>query len=184
MDIAIIIAGVAIAISIFSIIFSWRHSESVFRRTRYPAVAWRLPQARKTGHNTTLTTDIYNHGSGKIIQVFFAAYMKRGIKREPWCRMDAVDELPPNETLTITVTEELEKDIAERFHNIFYDDGWGFKGKVSNYKLLFKLTYQPTVADTEPVSRKTCVLLEPIVADNIIDSWQLRILPLRKWILP
>jgi len=85
MDNATIIAFVALGISIFSVIFSLRRGESVFRRAHYPPVAWHIPKVRKTGDNTALTTDISNHGSGEILQVFLGGFMKHGVKEEAWC---------------------------------------------------------------------------------------------------
>ena len=185
MDTTTTIAFIALGISIFSVIFSWRHGENVFRRSYYPPVAWHIPKLNKTGDNTIVTTDIYNHSSAEILNIFIGGLIKHRFKEEAWCKIEnTIDKVPPNETLTVTLTEELEKDIEERFHNLFYDNGWKFKGKLRKYKVLLNLSYQPIVAETGLVYRKTCLLLKPIIVNNIINSWQLDLLPLRKWRLP
>ena len=54
MNWALIVAVLAIVISIASLLYNWRHSESLFRRTEYPAVAWHLPKVAKEGNTASM----------------------------------------------------------------------------------------------------------------------------------
>jgi hypothetical protein len=142
-DWSLIIAIIAIVISIISLLWNWWHSESLFRRTAHPPVAWHLPQITKKESNTIITTSIRNHGPKEITSVFLSAYLCRGFKVKPWCKSERINKLPIGEELIITITEELEKDVSERFIGLFYDSGWQYKGCGKNIRFsLYLNTYQ------------------------------------------
>jgi hypothetical protein len=173
----IVIAVVAIVISIGSLLWNWLHSESLFRRTQYPAVAWRRPEIAKEGHDTVIRTSIYNYGPKDITSIFLGAFLCRGFKSEAWCKSEQINKIPIDEELTFPITEELEKDINERFGELFYRDGWQFKGKAKRYKIIFRLEYQPLIADTPNLVRKAYYLIKPIVENGTIKSWEFKTIP-------
>lgn len=178
-DWGLIIAIIAIAISIFSLVGNWRHSESLFRRKEYPAVAWYQPKILKEGHNTVVTTDIRNNGPKNITSIFLSALLCRGFVTKAWCKSDRINDLPIGEPLTFHITKELEKDISERFSGLFDDNGWQFKGKPKRYKITFRLEYLPFIPDTQHFTRKAYYLIKPVVEDRSIKSWELR--PIPEW---
>ena len=177
LDWPLIFALVAIAISIVSLLWNWRHSESLFRRTEYPAVAWYLPKVSKEENNTAITTSIRNYGSKDITSIFFGAYICRGLKSEAWCKSNQINEIPIGEELKFNVTKELEKDIAERFGGLLYDNGWRYKGKTKGYKIIFRLIYLPLIADTQYFARKAYYLAKPLIKNGIITTWELEPIP-------
>jgi hypothetical protein len=173
LDWALIVAAVAIVISVSSLICNWRHSESLFRRTEYPAVAWYLPKVSKEGNNTFITTSIRNYGSKDITSIFIGAFLCRGFKVKAWCKSNQINEIPVGEELTFQITKELEKDIAERFGELVFDNRWKYKGRPKNYKVIFRLEYLPLIADTTYYARKAYYLLKPIIQNGIITTWEL-----------
>ncbi len=179
LDWGLTIAIVAIVISVISLVGNWRHSESLFRRTEYPAVAWHTPKVSKAGHNTAITTSIYNYGSKDITSIFIGAFLCRGFKSEAWCKSEPINEIPIREELTFSITGELEKDISERFGGLFYCDGWQFKGRPRRYKIIFRLEYLPLIAETPHFVRKEYYLVKPVIENSTIKSWELRRIP--KW---
>ena len=179
LDWALIIAIGAIVISIMSLVFNWRHSESLFRRTEYPAVGWHLPKISKEGHNTVITTDICNHGPKNVTSIFLSALLCRGFKVEAWCKSNRLNEIPIGEELTFHITRELEKDVSERFGGLFYDNGWRYKGRAKRYKIIFRLEYLPFIADTPHFVRKIYCLVKPVIENSTIKSWELN--PIPKW---
>jgi hypothetical protein len=178
-DWSLIIAGLAIAISIMSLLWNWRHSESLFRRTEYPAVAWYAPKLSKKGHDTAITASIRNYGPKDITVIFLGAFLSRGFKSEAWCKSEPINEIPIREELTIAITGELEKDINERFGGLLYRDGWQFKGRAKRYKIIFRLEYQPLIADTTNLVRKAYYIIKPVVENGIIKSWEFK--PISTW---
>ena len=98
-----------------------------------------------------------------------SALLSRGLKDQAWCKSNVIDELPIGEPLNIVLTEELEKDINERFGGLLYDNGrWHFCDRPQNYKIVIKLRYQPLIADANPVNRKTYCLLRPVLEKDAI----------------
>jgi hypothetical protein len=183
-DWSLIIAIIAIVISIVSLFWNWWHSESLFRRTAHPPVAWHLPKVTKKDSDTIITTSIRNHGPKEITSVFLSAYLCRGFKVRPWCKIERINELPIGEELIITITEELEKDISERFSGLFYDNGWRYKGREKKYKILFVLEYLPVIAETTHLCRKAYYIIKPIIKNSRIESWELKSIPERQGWLP
>lgn len=183
-DWSIWVAIIALTISVLSFILNWRHSESVFRRTEYPAVTWYVPKVKKCGDYTAITTSICNSGPKDIGQIFVSALIWCGLRERAWCKSDVIEKIPIGETLVLTLTKELEGDIQERFGGLVYDNGWRYRGKPSTYKIVINLNYQPIIADTTPVTRKTYCILKPIVENGTINSWVLKWIPQWKGCLP
>lgn len=167
------IASLAILISVISFVWNWRHSESVFRRTNYPAVAWHTPILSKRDRNTVVSVTVCNHGPTEISAVWLGALLSSKFKTEGWRKTDPIMSVPIGEDLEITITNNLEEDIRERFSSLYFDESWHCEGKPHNYKIVFKFEYQPLIADTSPVRRKYYYLLRPIVEDGTITSWQI-----------
>jgi len=170
------LASAAILTSIISFVWNWRHSESVFRRTKYPAVAWHRPTLSKREGNTAASVTVCNHGPTEIAAFWLGALLSRKFKTEAWCKSNPITSVPINEELEIIITERLEEDIKERFPGLYFDGSWHCEGKPHSYKAVFQFEYQPLMADTSPVMRKNYYLLKPIVEDGIITSW--RIMPI------
>lgn len=183
-DWALIIASVAIAISIISLIWNWRHSESLFRRTEYPPVAWYLPKVSKEGNDTAITTSICNYGPRAITSVFLVAFLCRGFKSRAWCKSNRINEVPIGEELIFHITGELEKDISERFGGLVYDNGWRYKGRPKRYEIILGLEYLPIIADTPYYVRKAYYLLKPAIQNSTIKSWELKPIPIGQGWLP
>ncbi len=178
LDISIWIAVAALVLSVVSLLWNWHHSETLFRRQEYPPVAWHLPNISKSDEKTIITTSICNHGPKKIGDIFVHALICSGFRAEAWCKSNVIDELPINEPLELILTEELEKDISERFNELYYDSGrWRFTGKPHGYKIVINLRYQPLIADTDSVARKTYCFLKPIVEKGAICDWKLEWIP-------
>ena len=176
-DWTLIIAILAFVISIMSLLWNWRHSESLFRRTEYPAVAWYLPTVLKEGNDTVITSSIRNHGSKDITSVSIGAFLCKGFKVKAWCKSNPINEVPIGEDLTFYITKELEKDIAERFGEPFYDNGWKYKGRAKRCKIIFRLVYLPLIADTPYYARKAYYLIKPVIQNGIISTWELKPMP-------
>ena len=174
------IAIIALVISVISFFWNLRHSESLFHRTAYPAVAWNLPKLSTEGHNTAITVSICNYGPKDITSIFMSAFLCRGFKSEAWCKSNRINELPLREELIFPITGELEGDIKERFGSLFYDDGWRYKGRPNRYKIIFRLEYLPLIANTPHLTRKAYYLIKPITQNRTIKSWELR--PIREWL--
>ena len=182
-DASLIIAVVAIVIGVISLVFNWRHSESLFRRREYPAVAWYMPKISKEGNDTAVTTTICNYGPKGVSSIFLGAFICRGFKSAAWCRSEPIDDLPLREELVFPLTSELEKDISERFGGVFYDNGWRFMGKPKTYKITLRLEYLPLIADTSYFVRKSYYLIKPAIENSTIKSWELKSLSAwRSWL--
>ena len=162
----------AFVISVVSFVCNWRHSESVFRRAEYPAVAWHRPALSKLEKNTTMSVTVCNHGPREIAAVWLGAFLSSKFKTEAWCKSDPIKSVPIGEELEIVVTQNLEGDIKERFGDLFFDESWHFRGKSKNYKAIFWFSYQPIIAETSLLMRKGYYLLKPIVENSAIISWQ------------
>jgi hypothetical protein len=167
----------AIIISIISLLWNWHHSESLFRRTEYPAVAWYLPRISKEGNNTAIATDVRNYGPKGITSISLGAYLCRSFKVKAWCKSEQIDEIPIGEKLVFHVTEELEKDITERFGEPLYDNFWKYKIRIKRFKIIFRIEYLPLIADTQYYARKAYYLVQPVVQNGIIASWGLKPIP-------
>lgn len=167
------IASLAILISIISFVWNWRHSESVFRRTKYPAVAWHQPILSKRDKNTVVSVTVCNHGPTKIADVWLGAFLSSKFKTEAWRRTNPITSVPIKEELEIIITDNLEEDIKELFSGLCFDESWRCEGKPHSYKIAVNFEYQPLIADTSPVVRKNYYLLRPIVKDGAITSWQI-----------
>jgi len=177
LDWTLIIAILAIVISIIALFWNWVHSESLFRRTEYPAVVWYLPKISKEGNNTAISTSVRNYGPKDITSIFFGAYICRGFKSEAWCRSNQINEIPIGEELTFHITKELESDISERFGKLVLDNSWKYKGKSKQYKIIFRLEYLPLISDTPYYARKAYYLLKPVVQNCTISNWKLKQIP-------
>jgi len=167
------IASLAIVISIVSFICNWRHSESVIRRSKYPAVAWHRPVLSKREMNTSVSVSICNHGPTEITAVWLGALLSSRLTTKGWCMTNPIMGVPSNEELSIAVTENLEEDIRDLFSDLGFDDGWHCEGKPHAYKIAFRLEYQPLIADASPLARKYHYLLRPDVEEGVITSWQI-----------
>lgn len=167
------IASLAILISVISLVWNWRHSESLFRRTKYPAVAWHRPILSKREKNTAVSVTVCNHGPTKIADVWLGALLSSKFKTKAWCKSNPITSVPIKEELEIIITDNLEEDIKERFSSLYFDESWHCEGKPRSYKAVFWFEYQPLMADTSPVMRKNYYLLRPIVKDGAITSWQI-----------
>lgn len=187
MDWAIWVAIVALGVSIVSFIVNWWHSESVFHRSEYPAVAWHIPKIKKLGKyrvNTEITMSICNSGPKDISHIFISALIWRGFRERAWCKSEVIEKIPIGEPLIVTLTKEFEKDIQERFGGLVYNNGWKYKGKLCTYKMIINLKYQPAIADTNPVTRRIYCLIKPIIENGIVRSWILEWIPKWKGCLP
>jgi hypothetical protein len=184
-DIGIWIAVAALILSVVSLLWNWHHSETLFRRQEYPPVAWHLPKISKRDDRTTITTSVCNHGPKNIGDIFVNALLCSRFRVKAWCKSNVIDALPIAEPLELVLTEELEKDISERFSELCYDSGrWCFTGKPHSYKIVIDLRYQPLIADTNSVTRKMYCLLKPIVEKGTIYGWELEWIPNWKGWLP
>ena len=177
--ISIVIGCIALTISIVALILNWRHSESLFRRREYPAVAWYSPKLSKEGPNTVLTTSVCNTGPRDIGSIFLGVFLCRGLTVKAWCRSERIEKISIGEPLEFVITKNLETDIAERFHGLFYDNCWRFKGKPKRHKIICKLEYLPHIADTPHYNRRAYYLLTPHTEGGVLESWELR--PIREW---
>lgn len=168
------LASLAIVISIITSLWNRRHSESILRRTSYPAVAWHIPTVSRLGESTTLSVTVCNHGPVEIGDVWFDASLSSGLRTAAWwCLTSRVKSVPTKEELQITITESLEQDIDEWFSSLYIDENWHFKGRPRSYKAVLRFEYQPLLAETSPVTRKSCYKLRPVVEDGAITSWQI-----------
>lgn len=167
------LASLAILISIISFVWNWRHSESIVRRTTYPAVAWHQPVISKRERNTAVSVTVCNHGPTKIAAVWLGAYLSSKFETKPWCKIETVKSLPIDEELEITITDNLEEDIKERFSGLYFDESWHCEGKPHRYKTIFEFKFQPLIAYTSIVTTKSYYLLRPIVEEGAITSWQI-----------
>jgi len=165
------LAALAILISVISFVWNWRHSESVFRRTSYPAVAWHQPILSKRDKNTTVSVTVCNHGPTEIADVWLGAYLSSKFRTEAWRQTNPIKSLPINKEVQITVTDNLEEDIRERFSGLCCDESWHYEGKPHSYRIAFRLEFQPLIAYTSPVRTKSYYLLRPIVEDGTIRFW-------------
>jgi hypothetical protein len=166
------IAIVAILISISSLFWNWRHSESLFRRTRYPAVAWHQPIVSKRDKNTTVSVTVCNHGPTEIAAVWLGTYLSNKVKWESWRKTNPITRVPIGEELEIIVTDSLEEDVKELFASLYFDGSWHCEGKPRSYKTAFDLEFQPLIAYTSPVRTRSYYLITPTVEDGTITSWQ------------
>ena len=82
-------------------------------------------------------------------------------------------ELPIGEELEISVTKNLEEDIRELFKSLYFDKSWYYKGKPKHYRVVFWFQYQPLIAKAPSLTRKYYYLLEPILVNNAVTSWQI-----------
>ena len=167
------IASLAILISVISLVWNWRHSESLFRRTKYPAVAWHRPILSKREKNTAVSVTVCNHGPTKIADVWLGALLSSKFKTKACCKTNPITRVPIDEELEIIITDNLEEDIKERFSSLYFDESWHCEGKPRSYKAVFWFEYQPLMADTSPVMRRNYYLLRPLVKDGAITSWQI-----------
>lgn len=167
------IASLALLISVISFICNWRHSESVFRRTKYPALAWHRPILSKRGENTAVSVTVCNHGPTEIADVWLGAFLSSKFKTEAWVKTNPITSVPIDEELEIIITDNLEEDIKERFSGLYFDESWHCEGKPRSYKTVFRFECQPLIAETSPVIKKSCYILRPIVEDGAITSWQI-----------
>ena len=170
------IASLAILISVFSLVWNWRHSESLFRRTTYPAVAWHQPILSKRDNNTTISVTVCNHGPTEIADVWLRADLSNKLKRESWREINPIASVPIGEELDILITNNLEEDIKELFSGLYFDGSWHCEGRPHSYKTLFRFEFQPLIAYTSRVRTKAYYLLRPIVEDGTVTSW--RIVPI------
>lgn len=178
------IAIAALILSVISFVWNWQHSEILFRRQEYPPVAWHFPKVSKRDNRTVVTTSICNDGPRKIGDVFVSAILCVGFKVEAWCKYN-IDQLPTAEPLELTLTEELEKDISERFGGLSDDRGkWCPIGKPRSYRIVINLRYQPLIADVKAVTRNIYCLLQPVVENDTICDWKLEWIPNWKGWLP
>jgi hypothetical protein len=167
------LASLAILISVISFVWNWRHSESILRRTKYPAVAWHRPILSKPDKNTVVSVTVCNHGPTKIADVWLGASLSSKFKTEAWRKTKPIMSVPINEELEITITDNLEEDIKELFSGLYFDESWHCEGKPRSYKIVFQFEYQPLIADTSPIVRKNYYLLRPIVEGGAITFWQI-----------
>ncbi len=178
------IASLAILISVISFVWNWRHSESIVRRTKYPAVAWHRPILSKRGLNTAVSVTVCNHGPTEISAVWLGSLLSSKFKIKGWGKTNPIMSVPINEELELIITDNLEEDIKERFSSLYFDKIWHCEGKPPSYKIIFRFEYQPLIADTSPISRKYYYLLRPIVEDVAITSWQIVPLSWLRSLLP
>jgi len=167
------IAALALAISVISFICNWRHSESIIRRNKYPAVAWYQPILSKGDNNTTISITVCNHGPTEITAIWLGAFLSSKFKTEAWCKSEQVKTVRIKEDLKFNITDNLEEDITERFSGLYFDESWHCEGKPHSYKILFKFEYQPLIAYTSTVRTKIHFLLRPMVEDSTVTSWQI-----------
>jgi len=167
------IAALALVISVISLIFNWRHSESIVRRTQYPAVAWHRPILSKGDKSTAVSATLCNHGPTEITAIWLGAFLSNRFRTKAWCKSESITTSPINEELKLVITDTLEEDITERFSGLYFDESWHCEGRPHSYKAVFQYEYQPLMADTSPIIRKNYYLLKPIVEDGIITSWEI-----------
>jgi len=177
-DIGIWIAIAAFTLSLVSFLWNWNHSENLFRRQEYPPVAWHFPKITKRDDKTIITTFVCNHGPRNIGDIFVSALLCSGFRAEAWCKSNVIDTLPIAEPLELILTEELEKDISERFGGLCYcSSRWRSIDKPRSYKIVISLRYQPLIANVNHVTRKMYCLLAPIIEDDTICNWKLEWIP-------
>jgi hypothetical protein len=182
---SIVIAIIALVISIFSLILNWKHSELLFRRKEYPVVPIYVPKVSKIGDNTRISTTITNLGPRDIGFVYFTAYICKYFMKKPWCKNEEMENFKINEPYELILTDSFEDDLNERFSNLEFNDGWYFKKrKIKRYKLVFCIRYQPYIADTNFHYRKLNCLIKPVINADKIDAWELTLLPNRLGWLP
>lgn len=182
--VSITIASLAIVISVISFVWNWRHSESVLRRTRYPAVAWHRPILSRRDNNTVISVTVCNHGPTEIADVWLGASLCSRFKTEAWGKTNPMMSVPIGEELELIITDSLEEDIRERFSSLHFDESWRCEGKLHNYKVGFRFEYQPLIADTSPVVRKAYYLLTPISEDGAITHWHIEPISWLRRLLP
>lgn len=181
---SITIACAAVLISIVALIVNWRHSENLFRRKEYPAVAWYLPKVSKVGINTVLTMSICNNGPRDIGSIYLSAFICRGCTVRAWCKSERIERISIGEELVFTLTKEFETDIKERFSEIMYENAWRFRGRPRRYKIIFKIEYLPFIADAKHYIGREYYLLKPILGRGELESWELIQIPNWKGWLP
>lgn len=167
------IAALALVVSVISFICNWRHSESIIRRTKYPAVAWHRPTVSKRGANTAVSVTVCNHGPTEISAVWLGALISHDFKTRGWGYSNPIMSVPIGEELEITVTSNLEEDIKERFSGLYFDGSWHCEGKPHSYRIVFKFEYQPLMADTSLVKRRNYYLIRPVVREGNITCWEI-----------
>lgn len=177
--ISIVIGCIALTVSIVALVVNWHHSESLFRRREYPAVAWYSPKLSKEGHNTVVKTSICNTGPREIGSIFLGVFLCRGFCVKAWCKSERIEKIPVGVPLEFVITENLEQDISERYSGFVYDSAWRFRGKPKRYKIFCRLEYLPHIADTPHYTRRAYYLLTPITENNILKSWEWR--PIHEW---
>ena len=182
--VSITIASLAIVISIISFIWNWRHSESILRRTKYPAVAWHQPILSRRGNNTVISVTVCNHGPTEIASLWLGGFLCSGFKAEAWAKTDPITSVPVGEELELIITDNLEEDIRERFSSLYFDEYWRCEGKPHNYRIVFRFEYQPLIADASPVVRKAYYSLTPILEDRAITHWHIEPIPWLRSLLP
>jgi hypothetical protein len=175
----ILLSGLALLLSAISFVWNWRHSESLFRRQEYPAVAWQLPQLSKEGGHTYVKTVVWNNGPRDIGSIYFTAFLCAGLRREAWCKSERIEQIPIGENIDFIVTRELEKDLSERFGGLVDDNGWQFEGNAKKYGVIFRLEYLPFIADVPHFVRKERYHLIPTTSGKTIEGW--RIERLSRW---
>ncbi|MFC1949024.1 hypothetical protein ACFLW0_02495 [Chloroflexota bacterium] len=178
------IAISALLLSAVSFFWNWRHSENVFRRAEYPAVAWHRPVLSKLENNTAISVTVCNHGPREVAAVWLGAFLSSKFKTEAWCKSDPIESVPIGEELKIIITKNLEEDVKERFNHIYFDKSWHCEDKPKSYKVIFWFSFQPLIAETSPVMRKSYYLLKPMVENSYITSWQIMSISRLRSLLP
>jgi hypothetical protein len=92
--------------------------------------------------------------------------------------------VPIDEELEITITDNLEEDIKERFVGLYFDGIWHCEGKPHRYKAIFEFGFQPLIAYTGRVMTKSYYFLRPVVEDGDINSWQIEPISQLRGLLP
>ena len=169
----VLLSCLALLLGAISFVWNWRHSESLFRRHEYPAVAWRSPEVSREGDSTVVKTSIWNNGPRDIGSIYLTAFLRRGLLSRAWCKSERIERIPEKEVLDFIVTKELEEDICDRFGGLIYDNGWRFKEGPRQYQIAFCLEYLPFIADVPYFTRRAYYLLTPIITDGAITSWEL-----------
>ena len=101
------------------------------------------------------------------------AFICKHFSKVPWCKSEEQESFPLNEPWELTLTESLEEDLKERFADIEYRDGWYFKTKDRQYKIIVCVRYQPYIADTNFHYRKIYCLIKPVIKSGKIETWEL-----------
>lgn len=177
---------VAISALVFSVtlaLLNWAHSEKLFRRRHYPAIAWHCPEASAGERGTRVTSKIVNLGPRDILSVSFACFLTRGLKREAWCQA-LVDQVSANEDCVFNLTDTLEDDIKERFGGLYDEHGWRFRGKPKCLRVALKLSYVPALAEADRVTRKMYCRLVPLVKEETVREWHFHLHSLWRRLLP